>query len=71
MSEGHRKYIEVAPDEFVDIRKLHKSPKDMVGAIEAVRKQLREVLSGLPPVLGKDVLLKVCREVLSEDDSNQ
>jgi hypothetical protein len=67
MSENYRQYIEVAPGEFVSVNDLHKSPKDMVGAIEVLRKQLRGMLGGLAPVLGADVLLTVCREVLDED----
>src|SRR5262245_35993706 len=67
MRESYRKYIEVAPGRFVDFAKLHKSPEDMVGAVELLRGQLREVLGGLAPVLGPDVLLKVCREVIDED----
>jgi hypothetical protein len=60
-----RAFIEVAPDTFMDVRKL--SPDHMVAAVDIVRDQLREVLGGLAPVLGHDVLLRVCREVLDED----
>jgi hypothetical protein len=34
MNEQYRKYIEVAPDQFVAVEKLHKSPQNMVGAVE-------------------------------------
>ena len=69
MKETYRKYVEVAPDQFVSIEKLHKSPQDMVGAVDVLRGKLRELLGGLAPVLGPDVLLQVCREVIDEDRS--
>jgi hypothetical protein len=69
-SYSYRQYVEVAHGEFINVEQLFKNPNHMVAAIEFIRGELREVLRGLAPVLGPDVLLNVCREVLAEDDGN-
>ena len=51
----------------MSVEKLHQSPQDMVGAVEVLRGRLREILGGLAPVLGPDVLMDLCREVIDED----
>jgi hypothetical protein len=60
-----REFIEVSPGSFKSFDKLTPSDKD--GAIKVLRAQLRELLGGLAGVLGRDVLIDLCRRVIDED----
>ena len=60
-----RQWVETAPDEFRSSDKLESS--DINSALRVLRLQLRETLTGLAPIFGRDVLLQICREVIDED----
>jgi hypothetical protein len=66
MQETYRAYIEVAPGEFQSVEERTSIPRRWSGLLKSYGLSF-VVLSGLAPVLGPDVLLKLCRQVIEED----
>lgn len=64
-SQSVRMLVEVSPD--VLILHDHLKPQHLAGAADMLRQRLREALGGLSPIMGEDVLLEMCREVIAED----
>lgn len=62
-----RSFVEISPDCFVPRERLALDAEALAGAANMLKADLRKAIGGMTPLMGEDMILKLCREVMAED----
>jgi len=76
MSEEKTKYalvrqaLELADGDLISTRAFRAAPTDvLLNSIRAaIERDIKEAISGLSPIFGKDQILALCMKIMDEDD---
>lgn len=62
-----RAFVETSPGCFVSYDRLALDADALAGAVAMLEADIRKAIEGMARLVGEDMILRICREVMSED----